>query len=74
MEDTSVDGLRAELALLEAQEAQLSTKRQHLHNQIDLGYGAETARVREQEISEQRQQLHRRIDELRALLDTPESR
>jgi chromosome segregation ATPase len=72
MEDGSVAGLRAELALLEAQEAQLSAKRYHLHNQIDLDYGSESTREREREISAERRQLHLRIDTLRELLSTLE--
>lgn len=68
MDDVSVQGVRAELALLEAQEAQFSAKRGHLHNQIDLGYGSETTRARDREISDERRRLHRRIDELRELL------
>jgi len=68
MDGISVQGLRAELALLEAQETLVSAKRRHLHNQIDLGYGGDEARIREREISAERQQLHRRIDELRELL------
>jgi hypothetical protein len=70
MDTTSVQGLRAELALLEAQETLVSAKRRHLHNQIDLGYGGEEARAREREISRERRKLHHRIDELRELLGT----
>ena len=72
MEDKNVGGLRAELALLEAQEEQLSAKRRHLHNQIDFGHGGEEAKAREREISDERQRLHRRIDEVRQLLKAPE--
>ena len=68
MDGINVQGLRAELALLEAQETLVSAKRRHLHNQIDLGYGGDEARTREREISAERQQLHRRIYELRELL------
>jgi hypothetical protein len=74
MELTNVQGLRAELALLEAQEAQLSAKRRHLHNQLDFGYASETTRAREGEISDGRRQLHSRIEELRETLATHESR
>ena len=74
MEGTNVAGLRAELALLEAQEAQFSAKRHHLHNQIDFGYASEATLAREREISDERRQLHRRIDELREILATLEPR
>jgi hypothetical protein len=67
MDDVNLPGLRAELALLEAQEAELSAKR-HLHNQIDFGHAAGSAKGYEREISAQRQQLHRRIEEVRELL------
>jgi hypothetical protein len=68
MDDVNLPGLRAELALLEAQEAELSAKRRHLHNQIDFGHAAGSAKEYEREISAQRQQLHRRIEEVRELL------
>jgi hypothetical protein len=68
MEEAGLDGLRAELALLEAQEELFSAKRRNLHNRIDFGYATEDSRAREREISAERQQLHRRIDELRELL------
>jgi hypothetical protein len=68
MEGANVQGLRAELALLEAQDALVTAKRRHLHNQIDLGYSGEDARAHEREISDERRRLHRRIDELRELL------
>ena len=74
MELVNVQGLRAELALLEAQEAQFSIKRSHLHNQLDFGYSSETTRAREREISDERRRLHRRIEELRETLATYESR
>ena len=74
MERTNVAGLRVELALLEAQEAQCSAKRHHLHNQIDFGYASEATSVREREISDERRQLHRRIDALREILTTLEPR
>jgi hypothetical protein len=72
MEDATVEGLRAELALLEAQEALLSAQRGHLHNQIDFGYASDATRTHEREISDKRRQLHRRIEELREPLHTPE--
>jgi hypothetical protein len=68
MAETSLDDLHAELARLEAEEAQLSAVRDRLHNQIDFGFGSETARAREREVSDERQELHRRIDELRKLV------
>jgi hypothetical protein len=68
MEEAGLDGLRAELALLEAQEELFSAKRRNLHNRIDFGYATEDSRAREREISAERQRLHRRIDELRELL------
>ncbi len=70
---SSVAGLRAELALLEAQEGQLSAKRYHLHNQLDLDYGSEATREREREISAERRRLHLRIHALRELVSTLES-
>ena len=66
--EPSLDELRDELARLEAEEAQLSAVRDRLHNQIDFGFGSETARAREREVSDERQELHRRIDELRKLV------
>jgi hypothetical protein len=73
MEARELGGLRAELELLEAQEALVSAKRRHLHNQLDFGYGSEqtreTTRAREHEISAERQEMHRRIEELRDLLN-----
>jgi uncharacterized protein YlxW (UPF0749 family) len=65
MEETSPDGLRAELARLEAEEQRLSAERKSLHNKIDFGYGTEATRAREREVSDERQELHRRIDALR---------
>lgn len=73
MEEAGLDGLRAELALLEAQEELFSAKRRHLHNQIDFGYATEDSRAREREVSAERQRLHRRIDELRQLLSATET-
>jgi len=72
MENASVEGLRTELALLEAQEAQISAKRRHLHNRIDFRYGTDTAETHEREISEERRRLHGRIDEVRELLKSLE--
>lgn len=72
MEGANIDGLRAELALLEAQEAQFSATRRHLHNQIDFGYATDSTRAREREVSDERRQLQHRIDELRELLSARE--
>jgi uncharacterized protein YlxW (UPF0749 family) len=72
MEETSPDGLRAELARLEAEEQRLSAERKSLHNKIDFGYGNEATREREREVSDERQELHRRIDALRERLGSPE--
>ena len=63
MEDANIAGLRAELALLEAQEAQLSAKLRHLHNQ---------SWERQRTLSDQRQRLWQRIAALRELLSTQE--
>ena len=65
MDKTSVDGLRAELAQLVAEEERLSAERDRLHNKIDLGFGSDETRAREREVSDARQDVHRRIDSLR---------
>jgi uncharacterized protein YlxW (UPF0749 family) len=72
MEETSPDGLRAELARLEAEEQRLSAERKSLHNKIDFGYGTEATRAREREVSDERHELHRRIDALREQLGSAE--
>jgi uncharacterized protein YlxW (UPF0749 family) len=72
MEETSPEGLRAELARLEAEEQRLSAERKSLHNKIDFGYGNEATREREREVSDERQKLHRRIDALRERLGSPD--
>jgi uncharacterized protein YlxW (UPF0749 family) len=72
MEETSPEGLRAELARLEAEEQRLSAERKSLHNKIDFGYGNEATREREREVSDERQELHRRIDALRERLGSPD--
>ncbi|HEY2311683.1 MAG TPA: hypothetical protein VGH46_11310 [Gaiellaceae bacterium] len=64
----SVDGLRRELATLEAEEARLSAVRRHLQHQIDFGFESATTREREREVSNERQEVHRRIDSVRELL------
>jgi hypothetical protein len=73
MEEAGLDGLRAELALLEAQEELFSARRRHLHNHIDFGYASDESRAREREISAERRRLHRRINELRELLSAMET-
>lgn len=67
----SLDEARAELAALEAEEAQVSAERRRLHQQIDHGFASEAARRREREVSDHRRELHRRIDTLRDLLGLP---
>jgi hypothetical protein len=68
MGDTRVEGLRSELALLEAQEA--------LHRHVlenDFGYAGDAVVARERSKSDEwERQLHRRIDVLRELLHTLE--
>lgn len=65
MDKTSVDGLRAELAQLVAEEERLSAERDRLHNKIDFGFGTDETRAREREVSDARQDVHDRIDSLR---------
>jgi regulator of replication initiation timing len=65
MDKTSVDGLRAELAQLVAEEERLSAERDRLHNKIDFGFGTDESRAREREVSDARQDVHRRIDAIR---------
>jgi septal ring factor EnvC (AmiA/AmiB activator) len=69
--EAHLDELRAELARLEAEAAQLSATRDRLHHQIDFGYGNETTREREREVSDERRRLHERIDALREQLGVP---
>jgi hypothetical protein len=73
MESPSIDDLRAELSVLEAKAARLSTMRSHLHHKIDFGFETSTTREREREISDERRELYERIDSLRELLRTRES-
>jgi predicted nucleic acid-binding Zn-ribbon protein len=68
MDEASLDEFRKELATLEAEEALISAKRRHLHQQIDFGFASEETRAFEREISDERRQLHKRIDVLRELL------
>jgi regulator of replication initiation timing len=65
MDKESVDGLRAELAKLMAEEERLSAERKRLHDKIDYGFGTDDTREREREVSDARQDLHQRIDALR---------
>jgi regulator of replication initiation timing len=72
MDKTSVDGLRAELAQLVAEEERLSAERDRLHNKIDFGFGTDETRAREREVSDARQDVHRRIDSIRERIGSPE--
>jgi regulator of replication initiation timing len=65
MDKMTVDGLRAELAQLVAEEDRLSSERQRLHDKIDFGFGSDETREREREVSDARQDVHRRIDAIR---------
>ena len=65
MDKTTVDGLRAELAHLVAEEERLSAERQRLHDKIDFGFGSDETRAREREVSDARQELHQQIDSIR---------
>jgi hypothetical protein len=67
-QEASLDDLRRELALLEAEEARLSAVRGHLQHQIDFGFESATTREREREVSDERLEVHRRIDSLKELL------
>ena len=73
MTEAGLDDLRRELALLEAEEARVSTMRGHLQHQIDFGFETASTRDREREVSDERQELHRRIDALRDRLRTLQS-
>ena len=73
MADPNIDELRDELAVLEAQAAQLSQKRSHLQRQIDFGFETSSTREREREVSDERNELHQRIDSLKATLRTQET-
>jgi hypothetical protein len=72
METTSIDELRAELAVLEARAARLSQARSHLHRQIDFGFETSTSREREREVSDERQELYQQIDSIRELIQARE--
>lgn len=73
MDTSSVDGLRAELAQLVAEEERLSAERQRLHDKIDFGFGTDETRTREREVSDARQDLHERIDAIRRRIGSLEA-
>lgn len=73
MEDLSIDELRGELAVLEAEAARLSQMRGHLHRQIDFGFESSTSRDREREVSDERNELHEQIDSIREILRARET-
>jgi hypothetical protein len=68
MDDASLNDLRQELAVLEAQEQRLSAERDRLHHQIDFGFESASTAERELEVSAARRELHQRIDLLRKIL------
>ena len=72
MDRTSLDGLRAELAELLAEQERLRAERQRLHDKIDFGFGNDETRSREREISDARQEVHRRIEDLRERIGSVE--
>lgn len=69
MHEASLDDLRQELAVLQAQEERLSAERDRLHHQIDFGFESGATREREQEISAARRDVHQRIDLVRKILN-----
>ncbi|HEU5404526.1 MAG TPA: hypothetical protein VFU52_00470 [Gaiellaceae bacterium] len=69
MDEASLNDLRQELAVLEAQEERLSAERERLHHQIDFGFESTTTGEREQEVSAARRDLHQRIDLVRKILN-----
>ena len=69
MDEASLNDLRQELAVLEAQEERLSAERERLHHQIDFGFESTTTGEREQEVSAARRHLHQRIDLVRKILN-----
>jgi hypothetical protein len=69
LDEREVDAL---LEQLEAEERDISTVRQRLHDRIATfpeSAGSANLELREREISKERRDLHRRIDELRARRD-----
>jgi hypothetical protein len=73
MEQSGIDELRVELAILEARAARLSHMRSHLHHQIDFGFETSTSRDRERDVSDERNELHERIDLLKQTLRAREN-
>jgi hypothetical protein len=69
MDEPSLNDLRKELAVLEAEEERLSAERDRLHHQMDFGFESGTTREREQEVSVARRDLHQRIDLVRKILN-----
>jgi DNA repair exonuclease SbcCD ATPase subunit len=69
MDETSLNDLRQELAILKAQEERLSAERDRLHHQIDFAFESATTREREQEVSAARRDLHQRIDLVQKILN-----
>jgi hypothetical protein len=69
MDEPSLNDLRKELAVLEAEEERLSAERDRLHHQMDFGFESGTTREREQEVSIARRDLHQRIDLVRKILN-----
>jgi uncharacterized protein YlxW (UPF0749 family) len=72
MDLATLEGLRAELAELLAEQERLTAERQRLHDKIDFGFGNDETRVREREVSDARQDLHRRIESLRERIGSVE--
>jgi hypothetical protein len=70
MEEASLDDLREQLSVLEAEEARLTAVRRRLHDQIDFGFATDDTREREREVSNERRLVHDRINSLRELLGT----
>lgn len=68
MDEASLDDLRKELAVLQAEEEQLSAERDRLHHQIDFAFESGTTREREREVSAARRELHQRIDLVQKIL------
>lgn len=69
MDESSLNDLRKELAVLEAEEERLSAERDRLHHQMDFGFESGTTREREQKVSVARRDLHQRIDLVRKILN-----
>ena len=72
MEDLNEREVDALLEQLEAEERNISTTRQRLHDRIATfpdSAGKANLDLRERELSKERRDLHRRIDELRARRD-----